>query len=211
MRAQAPPSTKKSGPTPSRQTEIGPLNSKDTQEGASIMNDSTAQHPAAADLTAAIERRIGHKVDTIRDIVAFAREHGTTADELVAQAQRDVAADWHPVWCARAAGGCPGGEETMHLGRVRAKKFEEHFTEGNKCHVTARAFMIQSPDPSTWLHDFGFEVALGGDGILESGHAVMSTDRMRDLADWLFTKADELDDWREQHAAELGEEAIADA
>lgn len=108
----------------------------------------------------------------------------------------EPARELHPTWCRQPGDDCGPtvSSEAMHKGHPERLEFAEHATDGTEFAVEARRYFLESPDLAQFPHDYGFQLSFEG---LEMGHAALNPDRMRDLADWLFTEADRLDHWRE--------------
>ena len=116
------------------------------------------------------------------------------------------ATDWHPTWCAgddSPACGPGMGEDAVHDGYPERIEFDEEYAEGTEFHAEVQRYFSPSPDPEKYREELGFTLRLAGGEVETVGYAILSTDRMRDLADFLFTQADQLDAWREQHRAAL--------
>lgn len=105
--------------------------------------------------------------------------------------------DYHPSWCDRDAGACgpKAFAEPCHEGYPERIDFAEHNTDGTEFAVEARRYLMESFDLQRWPHDYGFRLSFHG---IEDTDPILNTDRMRNLANWLYGQADALDAWREE-------------
>ncbi|GAA3284492.1 hypothetical protein [Nesterenkonia halobia] len=189
-----PPTQEKNGPDP-RQEIPGPFNSKDTQEGASIMSETTAHQPSAAHLTAAIEERIGRKAPTIRDVINYADEHGTKASEVIATAQRDVSG-WHPSWCARTEHCTPNSPHgDIHYSRPRVlRKMDAASPHGTDGGETFRAELrVAEATEAGESFDHAAELVIRNEEGVGDLELHIGANRMRRLAAWLTEMAEWVD------------------
>ena len=112
---------------------------------------------------------------------------------------QDPARDWHPDWCLR-------GEDCTTdraLADRHHQAIREEFptTDGEDFAISTLWEVFGTPGDEYPL-EVGVELQLTNT-VCKGMHALasLSPNTMRDLADFLFTQADRLDAWHEQHRA----------